>query len=511
MNFYNRFAIRHQIKKLNLVYLGVILLLVALTAFYRFYPPITHPALLQFDVFDWARQSREIFMEHRLVTPTSLWVFPVWNAIVAAVTRVDLFNVYLYSGAVLTTLNCFIILGIGSMLWKQKAPRLALLVLYAVNTQLLARSVNYLPETMSFTFGLGLVALYLWLFRKRKIWILIPIAVLTYLYYHLHQSGLNFIVFSALVTVGYFLFAAPYRKRHKALVLLGCLALGIILIISQAPLRQQFLFFLAGDKNADIAFQGTAIPLAQFLTDYPLIVVVLMLLGAVGIIVRQFKVGRTADKFMWLMILLIPLTYFSFLYVLPNLKLYSLTPWRFYTWFSLYALIVAAEGFAIVYQSVIKSRLRLILLPVLVLLTIHTPYLPDNMFTADQNTLKDIEKYSWPNNSNIITTNANYLQTKYALSGKGIEVQQQGVNFFKAANSQTAATLLEGYPLDSSIFVLISKYQLRQRPSSIDYWRNSSIFDTRLENFQDSRYFTRLFENENILVYKVNASSLSQH
>jgi hypothetical protein len=489
----------------RIIFWGLLIIILGLIFIYRWYQPLTQRTLLQFDVFDWARQSREWLLFGHILTPTTLWVFPIWNAIVSKITGVDLFYIYLYSGAFLTTLNIVIIYGISSKLWRQPVLRLMPLLFYAFNTQLLARSVNYLPETMSYTFGLALLYLYLRLVYDRKPLWLVPICIINYLYYHLHQSGTNFLVFTVVVVILYICFVTRQTWKKKIVWLAVFLLAGIGFIISNVGIRQQIAFFLNGSKNADIAFQGTAIPFKQITTDYPFVFYTLLILGILSILIYLIRYREGQRNVAWITIMLITGFYFMFLYVLPNLKLYSLVPWRFYTWFSLYAIFIVSEGFALLFRTFRRKIVLVnILIPSFIIVNlIHGNLISDNMYTANAATLHSMENLNLPSNSRVITTNANYLQTKYALVKKSnVITTQAGAELFKVPSSNAANAFIASNYSDKSVYILISLYQLQQRPSNIAYWANSAIYDMDLSIFSDSRYFTTVYRDQQIVVFR---------
>lgn len=501
-----------RLKKISmgsLVKTGTLFLVVVITALYRFYQPLTHPDLLQFDIFDWMKRSQDILLFGKMTNPTTLWLFPLINAWVAKLLGGDLFSVYLYSGAILTTLNIILLIGSTKLLWPKRILPVVLIVLfYGLNVQLLARSINYLPETMTYTFGLAMVYCYLLLFLRRS-WKIIPIILLlNYLFYHLHQSGLNFIVFSIFVLIAYIVWLVRLKRRWRFLLLIAGLVLASGLILLSDPLRQQFLFFLQTGKNTDTAFQGTAIPFEQIMSDYPLALLGFMAIGVFVIILSCFRKKTSGYRLSLLMLLGITGFYFSFLYVLPNAGLYSLIPWRFYTWFSLYGVFVATIGAVHFFDHFREQKnVAYIALVFIAITMFHSSVVPDNMFTADRNTLKSIQNAPIPKGSTIMTTNANQLQTRFALDGKDIIIREVGPALFRAADTASAVAYLlprlDGRPT----FILISKYQLRQRPVSIDYWRNSAIYDMKVENFNDQNFFENVFENRDIVIYQFRVDS----
>lgn len=485
--------------------------IIGLTALYRLYQPLTRPALLQFDVFDWAHRSKEWLLFGHPLRPTSLWVFPAWNALVSKLSGIDLFYIYLYSGAALTTFNVFILYGIGSLLWRKPFLRLIPIIFYAFNSRILARSINYLPETMSFTFGLTLVYFYLRLIRDRRSLWLLPIALVNYLYYHLHQSGLNFLFFTAIVVVLYFLFIFPKPWKAKIIWLVGLAVVGTGIILINTGIRQQIAFFIHGNNNSDAAFHGTAIPVRQFFTDYPIIFGAAIILGAISIVFLFFRRYKTQEKISWLIILLIVGFYYSFLYLLPNLKLYSLIPWRFYTWFSLYAIIVASGGMAVLLKIIghkFSSSIMSAFFCFMIINLAHGNLIPDNMYTANAASLQSIENMQLPKNSIVVTTNANVLQARYALLGRSLTIYEADKNFFKAPDGKIAHDYLTQRYKSDSMYVLISLYQLRQRPYYIDYWRESAIYDMNLDIFTDKRYFIEIYRDEQSVVFKSVVSGI---
>lgn len=471
---------------------------------YRWYQPITHQALLQFDIFDWARQSKEWLVYGHWLTPTSLWVFPIWNAMVAKLTGVDLFYVYLYSGALLTSFNMIIIYGISSILWKKHLIRLIPLIFYAFNTQLLARSVNYLPETMSYTFGLILVYFYLRLIFDRRPWWLIPIGIVNYFYFYLHQSGINFLIFTAGVVALYLLFLVPVSRLKRGILFAAFVLAGLAVAFTNSGIKQQIQYFLKGSKNVDIAFQGQAIPYEQIFSEYSVVFYAMLIFGVISIVWGFFKKRDIRLKIGWASILAIVLFYYSFLYLLPNLKLYSLVPWRFYTWFSLYAIFIVGAGVAAVQEMIHGRRiLQSLVIGFFIVANIaHGTLISDNMYTADAATLHAMEALHIDQGSVVLVTNGNFLQARYALTGQDLMIQLAGPEVFKAADVVAAHTAANLGQTGHTVYLLISLYQLEQRPSQIDFWRNTAIYDTQLQLFNDSQYFEVVHQDAQVLLVR---------
>lgn len=485
----------------KLVFFLVLGVIVGLTIIYRWYQPLTHHALLEFDIFDWARQTREWMTYGHILTPTSLWVFPVWNALVVKVTGLSIFSVYLYSGAVLTTLNLVILFAISSLLWKQPVLRLVPLLIYAFNTQLLPRSVNYLPETMSYTFGLVLVYFYLLLFKTKKIWWLGPIFIVNYFYFYLHQSGLNFLLFSAAAVGLYVLFLIPFQWRTRVLIFTALVSVGCAVLFGIPVIRQQFVYFLHGSSNADTAFQGSAIPFSQLFTDFNVSFFSLLMIGTIGVVIKFFRRGAVVKKITWGLLVLITAFYYCFLYVFPNFHIYNLVPWRFYTWFSLYATFVVAYGFTLVYHFFQKKMITqmVLLLAFIFFNFVHANIVSDDMYTADAATIQSMEKIQVPDNSIIITTNANLMQARFAFVGQPSSIVQEGATMFMADNASQANEIALRWGTGQPIYVLVSLYQLRQHPTQKAFWENSAIPNTRINNFTDPRYFQTIIHDKNIL------------
>ncbi|GEM_PF-2372568 len=483
-----------------------LVLVVAITALYRFYQPVTHPALLQFDIFDWMNRSRELILFGKMTALTTLWVFPTFNAWVARLFDGDLFSVYLYSGAVLTTLNVVLLAMSARLLWPKRVfPTVILILFYGLNTQLLARSVNYLPETMTYSFGLALVYCYLCLFLRRS-WQVIPvILILSYLFYHLHQSGLNFFAFTALVLFSYVVWLVPLRKRWRTLIISGCFGVLAGLLAIVTALRQQFIYFLQGSKNVDTAFQGEAIPIQQIVSDYPLPFVAFLGIGVYLILLKTFRKNTRGVRLSYVMLLGIATFYFAFLYVLPNAGLYSLIPWRFYTWFSLYGIFVATVGGVAFFDRFRLQRGIIVTSLLLISFTMfHGSLISDNMFTADKSTLRDIKNITIPEGV-VITTNANYLQTRYALAEQRTYVTYHGPEIFNIKDPALTRDTLRGLYGQQDIFILVSLYQLRQKPSSIDYWNNSAQTQMDTSVFQNPDTFEIVKKTPNILLVKLRS------
>lgn len=497
-------------KRSDIIYYCLIAVIVGLCALYRFYQPIMSGSLTQFDVFDWAGRSREILMMGNMSQPTTLWLFPLVNAGISKFLSINIFYVYLYAGAILSTLNLIILYGISKQLWKERYIRLLPLILYALTSQLLARSINYLPETMSYSFGLLLIYLYLKLVYSRNPWWILPITIVNYLYFHLHQSGLNFLFFSIVVIFLYIVFIVKKSWKLKLLVFLVIITGVIVIFLSNSNLRNQIVFFLEGNNSNISEFHANAIPLNQLVDNFPVVYLVMFLIGIVSILFLIFQSASINHKIAWVIISIVTIFYFCFLYIFPNLNIYSLTPWRFYTWFILYAILLISAGIhsTLIFLRKVFSFPLLISISLLFVISTHGTVIPDNMYTANLSTLNAMQRLPISEKSSIITTNANYLQASYALKGKDVTIFQAGENVFKADSSQTAYNLLGAFPKNGQIYVVISLFQLKQRPQFIDYWRNSAIFDMKLSLFDNSKYFTNIYQDENIIAYQLNDQQL---
>lgn len=481
----------------------------ALLVLYRFYQPIVAGALLQFDIFDWARQSREIVESGTLVLQHELWAFPVMNAIASLVTGLDIFTVYLFGGAVFTVLNGFLFYSIGRQLFRDSLSPVLLVLLYALAARLLARSINYLPETMTYTLGLALVYFYARLFATRQ-WRYVGIIIaLSYFYYHLHQSGLNFLFFSGLAIMLFILFQAFRSWRWRWLTVAGVIVAVAGIVWFTPPLKQQLVFFLSsGNGSADVAFQGEPIPLEQFWVDFDPLTIFLFVLGSVAaLIVLVRRSSGRAQRLTALMVLLIAAFYFSFLYVLPNLNLYRLVPWRFYTWFTLYALLVAGYGIHAI-RRVLKGRVMLTASLVALLLYFSLPgsLIADNMYTADRQTLDAMAALPIEASATVLTTNANLLQARYALVGRQVAVVQDHDIFRSTSDTVAVEIITKRYP--EPVYILVSLFQLRQRPWSIDYWRNAALINMPVERFRSGTDFETVYEDENVLLVQLRPTAL---
>jgi hypothetical protein len=156
-------------------------------------------------------------------------------------------------------------------------------------------------------------------------------------------------------------------------------------------------------------------------------------------------------------------------------------------------------------QRLKSSQFTVVLaMAIMIAVLIHPVGLSDNMFTADAATLHSLEHIPIKPNSVSFTTNANYLQTLYAFVGKKTSLYQAGAEVFYSPTAEIAWGLLKTkYPVNDQTYVIISKYQLRQRPYSIDYWRISAYYDMNPKMFDNSRFFTIFYEDQNILVYSL--------
>ena len=495
-----RFSHKTQIVSLVFAYLAV----ATLVCIYRFTQPFTSEALTQFDIFYWMGQSRDIQLTG-LVPVHNIWIFPSFNAFLSTIGHVDLFSVYLFGGAVVTTLAAIPLAGIVWVLTKDHRATLVTLLLYAAMQRILARSVMYLPEAMTYLFGLTLLYLYVQLFRTRQ-WVrLIPIWLITAGFVVLHQSGLNFLAFSAVVTVVFAFFFSGVSVKWRYIfggIATALLALSVLII---KPVRVGLTFFLMKSNGTDkLAFQGDVIPFKQVVSAFDSFYIVLLILSVVMISIYIFRKNPVWLKVSLGLLLLVALFYFSFLYILPSLNLYRLTPWRFYTWFSLFTIPIVGFGLGAILQRVrLSNALLIVALSSIIFLQVNTSLISDTMFTANRDTIQEMQKLVFPDQSIIFTTNANYFQAKYALALSSTNVQEIGADFFRFPTSKIAWDLVKTLPKNNEdAFILISKYQLRQRPSSIDYWRNSAVYDMNLNLFSDKKYFSKYFENANLVVFQ---------
>lgn len=487
---------------------AIVFLIFLLAIIYRFYQPLTSISLTQFDIFDWAGQSKQISLSQNLPTH-DLWVFPLLNSLGSLVTGIDLFYIYLFGGAVITTLNFFLVYKIVILLFRKRLVAIFGIFLYATMFMLLVRSIMYLPETLSFTIGLFLLYLYIKLFQTSKIKYIIPIGLVTYYYVHLHQSGLNFLAFSIAVIFMYILFSLRMRFLIRSAIFVGLIAIVSLIVLFNPYLSASIEFFFSHGGGTDIAFKGEAIPLINYFFDYHVIIFIFTILGALCGIFSLFQRQKpTHEKQAFSILLMICLFYFSFLYILPNLNIYNLVPWRFYTWFSLYSIFLASYGFYYIFFALkISHHVKIIIIAITVSTLVHGQLIVDDMYTADKTTIDSISSLSFPDDSVVVTTNANYLQTRYALIGKNVDVGQVYKEVFLASSDQEALSEINNiYNNYSDIYVLISLYQLQQRPHAIDYWRNAAYYQMDIGIFDNSPYFDEFFRDEQILVFQIRAN-----
>ena len=160
-----------------------------------------------------------------------------------------------------------------------------------------------------------------------------------------------------------------------------------------------------------------------------------------------------------------------------------------------------ANGFTVVYHF-FRKRMVLqmgFLLCFLVLNLVHTDVMPNDMYTANAATLDTMSTIRVPEKSIIITTNANYLQTRYSIVGHDYTIAQEGAAVFTATNAKSANTAALNWGTGQPVYVLISLYQLRQHPSQMAFWNNSAIPNTRVNDFTDPQYFQTIIRDDNIL------------
>ncbi|RJO59347.1 hypothetical protein C4546_03125 [Candidatus Parcubacteria bacterium] len=473
-----------------------------IATFYRLYQPIKFQALTQFDIFDWATQSKQILLSEQ-APGHNLFVFPLFNSILSKITDINLFYVYLFGGAVITLITFLVILKISEMLFENRLARLFVLLLYSTSTFLLPRSIMYLPEAFTYLIGMYLVYLFVKLFKEGNFIYLVLIFICNYFFFHLHQNGLNFIFFSVVAVVLFLLLHPKYQLKIKLFFISTLAVLVTSVLLLNKSLLNNFRFFLTRGDNLDPAFNGVVIPFANILTAFSVVFFLLLMLGAITEFAMQFRQKEIYKRQAFLMIFLITFVYFCFLYLFPNLNIYKLYPWRFYTWFSLYGALLAGYGLNFLFQRLKQYKtLKLFLMGVMIFVAIPTSLVFDTMFTADLKTLDAMSKLPIQNNALVLTTNANYFQAKYAFLGKPAIVNEVSQDLFRAASAKAANDFLKkNYPA-TEIYILVSLYQLRQRPGSIDYWRNHAIFDMNLKLFSNREFFSEIFRDDQVLLVK---------
>jgi len=335
--------------------------------------------------------------------------------------------------------------------------------------------------------------------------VLIPIWLVTVGFIFLHQSGLNFLAFSAIVTVTYVLFFSGLTVKWR--YVLGSIAIALLsfLTIVIKPVRIGLTFFFSQGNGADkLAFQGDVISFRQIISAYEPLYVILFTLGVVTVVIHFFSKNPRWLKVSLGVLFLVMFFYFTFLYILPNLNIYRLTPWRFYTWFSLFTLPIVGYGISAVCQKVrLSGSIQAFAVAIIIIVSLNTSLVPDNMYTANAQTLQDMKNLPLPAQSLVITTNANYLQTRYALLEHEVSLLQLATEFFKASSPKAAHDYVKHFTIPGKeTYILISKYQLRQRPTSIDYWRNSAMYDMDVTLFQQP-FFETINETPEVLLLRV--------
>lgn len=491
-----------SVDKEKLIYRVALGAVFGIAAFYRLYQPIKFQALTQFDIFDWATQSKQILLSGQ-APAHNLFVFPLFNSIISRISGIDLFYVYLFGGVVITLLAFWVIYQISILLFDNKHARLMVLLLYSTSTFILARSIMYLPEAFTYLIGMYLVYLFVKLFKEQKFRHLLLIMATNYFFFHLHQAGMNFIVFSLVATLVFIFLHNKYKLKSKIYLLSALALLTLIILWLNKSLVNNFKFFITKGNDLDPAFNGAVIPYSDILTTFSTAFFILISFGSIVGLVYLFKRQELFKRQAFLMVFLIAFTYFCFLYLFPNLNIYRLYPWRFYTWFSLYGCLLAGFGINFLFNYFANNKaLKYFIISFIIFFSIPASIVFDNMFTADFKTLDLMSKLPINQDALVLTTNANYFQAKYALLGKPVTVNESSPDLFRAASSQAVNDFLKKHYTNPEIYILISKFQLDQRPGSIDYWRNHAIFDMDLKLFADKELFFEIYKDDQVLLIK---------
>lgn len=500
---------------------GLLTLIVAL--FLRIYQLFIINGFLQFDIFVWLLRSKRTILTGyvgNLPGMSELWGFHIFNSVYSIISGVNILEVYLILGSIISILGTVILFITARKIFNSPTIGLICAFLYAFGTTLISRSVMYLPETITYIIGPIILWCLAGLFFENEPKYILLLFIFNIFYLNLHQGGVFFWVLCILGVLIYGLKNAStvidYIKNRRIFLLLFVVLILIISIFFGTFYRISSHLIDSGHSGQSV---GVPEPWANIVEKLTAPLLLFSLLGFIlGIKLSKNKEERGVIGLSFFVFFV----FFSFLYLIAKFTDYRLVPWRFYTWTYLYMILFSSAGIFFLRNNIGKRKTLIVFFATLIILflsTIPNGLVYEDMVSADFSTLNSMTeslKYI-SNGSIIITSSANQPPTKFIYGMDNIVLPAASSKIFVSESYEEKVAIInlslkskeknknidEYFDLDfsnRSIYILISKFQLRQRPAATAWWNNNAVMNTNLSTF--NKNFSRVFEDNNILLLK---------
>jgi len=497
------------IKKEKKVFILLLLMLI-LSSIFRFYQIINLGGYLEFDLFSWAKFSKDIILSGNV--PNILpWAFPLFNSIVSLITGVDLLNLYRVMGSFLTLLGIFIFYLIGKHFLNSVKWGLILAFFYSLLESLIPRSIMYLPETLTYIIGPSILLSYLFLLKFKKTINIFIFLLLSGFYFHLHQTGYIFFVLSFFMIIFFIVTNNDYYNlvKKKYIVIISLIYLLFVILGNKILPFIMYLLNKSGGKDA-LFNTSSKESLLKVISQFPLILLIVTVIGFfVAIFSIMNKVKTKEYRFFIFFSVIISFIFFCFVYLFPKINLYTFVPWRFYPWLGLYLIILALVGTKEILIR-INPKIISIIIFFMIIAFIPEKLIFDDMVVLDDSTIISFQNIDKLNGGrNIITTTTNNLPTKFFLDRDNSIISGNFPRIFLANNPQEAYKSFQSYVEDGKInktqnnYILISLFQLKQKPKQYAWWKYRAYPQMDKDIFLDKNYFLIEYQDENLLLVKI--------
>jgi hypothetical protein len=502
-------------------------LIILLGIILRFYQLFYISGFLQFDIFHWMfRSSNTLINQATYTTPYDtfvLWGFFLFNSIISLITGLSVPNVYFIFGSLLSSITIMILFVSVKSIFKSSKIALIGAFLFAISSLIVPRSIMYLPETLTYLIGPIIIFLIAGLIRNRSISYLILLIIFNIFYIFLHQGAILFIFLTVLATLFVFLknrefYLTENRPvKTKKIFFVFIFVFFLVALLFGGTVIKTILLVLSSGSTGNAV--GVPEPISKIVST---LTPILILFSIFGIITGYRRSEDYNEKAIKVVLLVLLFSFSLFLYIFPTLGLFNLIPWRFYTWTFLYLLFFSSAGFFYVgsnFKKTFRIGILFLFLVLLLFSLIPSNLIYDDSITSNPSTLNSMYNsiYTIPQGSIIITSKADFSPAKFVYGNVDVILPSNssqvflsyGQDKFKWINDTLFSR--EKYSgedeyLDSNlenreIYILISKFQLMQKPVKYAWWVNNAYPQTNPDSFSKP-FFNKTFEDENIVLFK---------
>ena len=225
---------------------AVIVLALAL----RLYMPINDKSIGEIDVYFWGIRTQQLESFGANNAGTSLWVFPLFMAIIHNIFGGSLYDIFLWTGPIFSAIvpTIFIYFLTKEVSSSRMAGVFAGLI-YAVSPLVFYRGVFTVSETLAYALIPLNLFLAIRLYKKKNLVTFLGLLLALFLAYNEHDSAKILVLPSLLAVIRYF--ASIYRTKIGIVIICVFFTSIFLFIATNQSLLGNIKFFLSPAKNAN--------------------------------------------------------------------------------------------------------------------------------------------------------------------------------------------------------------------------------------------------------------------